>query len=90
MIMSSRLSYGMAEHGLLPAVLSRVLPQRRTPWVAIVATTAVAMLLTLVGNLSTLTFAAAFGVGDDAPSRGVDAVSGTRGAPRGGRRARHL
>lgn len=54
MIMSSRLAYGMAEHGLLPDVLSRVLPQRRTPWVAIVATTAVAMLLTLVGDLSTL------------------------------------
>src|SRR4051812_6614809 len=54
MIMSSRLSYGMAEHGLLPAALSSVLPQRRTPWVSIVATTAVAMLLTLVGNLSTL------------------------------------
>jgi basic amino acid/polyamine antiporter, APA family len=54
MIMSSRLAYGMAEHGLLPGVLSQVLPQRRTPWVAIVATTAVAMLLTLVGDLSTL------------------------------------
>ncbi len=54
MIMSSRLSFGMAEHGLLPAALGRVLPRRRTPWVAIVATTAVAMLLTLVGNLSTL------------------------------------
>lgn len=54
MIMSSRLTYGMAEHGLLPSVLSRVLPERRTPWVAIVATTVVAMLLTLVGSLSTL------------------------------------
>ena len=54
MIMSSRLAYGMAEHGLLPGVLSHVLPQRRTPWVAIVATTVVAMLLTLVGDLSTL------------------------------------
>lgn len=54
MIMSSRLTYGMAEHGLLPSVLTRVLPQRRTPWVAIVATTVVAMLLTLVGELSTL------------------------------------
>lgn len=54
MIMSSRLTYGMAEQGLLPAVLTRVLPRRRTPWVAIVATTAVAMLLTLVGDLSTL------------------------------------
>lgn len=54
MIMSSRLAYGMAEHGLLPSVLNHVLPQRRTPWVAIVATTVVAMVLTLVGDLSTL------------------------------------
>jgi amino acid transporter len=54
MIMASRLTYGMAEHGLLPPVLGKVLPERRTPWVAIVATTAVAMLLTLVGDLSTL------------------------------------
>ncbi|KQY10113.1 amino acid permease [Mycobacterium sp. Root135] len=54
MIMSSRLSYGMAEQGLLPAVLARVLPNRRTPWVAIVSTTVVAMLLTLAGDLSTL------------------------------------
>ncbi|CRZ17299.1 APC family permease [Mycolicibacterium neworleansense] len=54
MIMSSRLAFGMAEHRLLPGVLARVLPRRRTPWVAIVATTAVAMVLTLVGDLSTL------------------------------------
>ena len=54
MIMSSRLAFGMAEQGLLPSALARVLPNRRTPWVAIVATTAVAMLLTLVGDLSTL------------------------------------
>lgn len=54
MIMSSRLAFGMAEHRLLPGALARVLPRRRTPWVAIVATTAVAMLLTLVGDLSTL------------------------------------
>ena len=54
MIMSSRLAFGMAEHGLLPTVLARVLPQRRTPWVAIASTTAVAMLLTLIGDLSTL------------------------------------
>ncbi|MGP3536403.1 APC family permease [Microbacterium sp. RD1] len=54
MIMSSRLAYGMAEQGLLPRILSRVLPRRRTPWVAIVATTVVAMLLTLIGDLATL------------------------------------
>jgi APA family basic amino acid/polyamine antiporter len=54
MIMSSRLAFGMAEHGLLPTTLARVLPQRRTPWVAIVSTTAVAMLLTAIGELATL------------------------------------
>lgn len=54
MIMASRLAYGMAEQGLLPDVLARVLPRRRTPWVAIIATTVVAMLLTLIGDLATL------------------------------------
>ncbi|MEV7620591.1 APC family permease [Microbacterium sp. NPDC089321] len=54
MIMASRLAFGMAEQGLLPAPLGRVLPNRRTPWVAIVSTTVVAMLLTLIGDLATL------------------------------------
>ena len=54
MIMASRMAYGMAEQRLLPAVLGRVLPNRRTPWVAIAVTTAVAMALTLVGDLTTL------------------------------------
>jgi amino acid transporter len=54
MIMASRLAYGMAEEGLLPSVLGRVLPHRRTPWVAIVATTLVAMALTVTGTLSAL------------------------------------
>lgn len=54
MIMASRLTYGMADSGLLPAVFARVLPQRRTPWVAIVATTLVAMALTLLGDLAML------------------------------------
>jgi APA family basic amino acid/polyamine antiporter len=54
MIMASRLTYGMAKQSLLPATLGRVLPKRRTPWVAILATTVVAMILTTVGDLSTL------------------------------------
>jgi len=54
MIMASRLAFGMAEQGLLPAQLGRVLPNRRTPWVAIASTTVVAMLLTLIGDLATL------------------------------------
>jgi len=54
MIMVSRLTYGMAEQNLLPGALARVLPKRRTPWVAILVTTLVAMGLTLVGDLGTL------------------------------------
>ena len=54
MIMASRLTYGMACHGLLPDALSKVLPQRRTPWIAIIATTLVAIGLTLTGTLATL------------------------------------
>ncbi|HYO36773.1 MAG TPA: APC family permease [Geodermatophilus sp.] len=54
MIMASRMAYGLAEQRLLPAVLGRVLPHRRTPWVAIAVTTAVAMGLSLAGDLATL------------------------------------
>ncbi len=54
MIMASRLAYGMADEGLLPSPLTRVLPNRRTPWVAIVVTTAVAAGLTVIGDLAML------------------------------------
>ncbi|SNS77204.1 amino acid/polyamine/organocation transporter, APC superfamily [Geodermatophilus saharensis] len=54
MIMASRMAYRPAEQQLLPAVLGRVLPRRRTPWVAIVVTTAVAMGLSVAGDLATL------------------------------------
>lgn len=54
MIMASRLTYGMACLGLLPAPLSKVLPKRRTPWVAIIASTLVAIALTLTGTLAAL------------------------------------
>ncbi|MGV9674237.1 APC family permease [Nocardia sp. NPDC003482] len=53
-IMSSRLAYGMARDGLLPAVLARVLPGRRTPWVAILATSAVSLVLALTGEVAAL------------------------------------
>ncbi|MGP2437921.1 APC family permease [Streptomyces sp. JW3] len=53
-IMSSRLAYGMARDGLLPGVLARVLPGRRTPWAAIAVTTALSMLLALTGSVATL------------------------------------
>lgn len=54
MIMSSRLLFGMAEQGLLPAPLAKVLPNRRTPWVAILTTTILAIALTFTGDLATL------------------------------------
>jgi basic amino acid/polyamine antiporter, APA family len=53
-IYSSRLAYGMAVDGVLPPVLARVLPGRRTPWVAIVATLAVSTALTLTGDVGDL------------------------------------
>ena len=54
MVMASRLVYGMARDGLLPPVLGRVLPARRTPGVAIVATTALAVALVVTGDLTAL------------------------------------
>lgn len=54
MIMASRLMFGMARLGLLPTPLSKVLPKRRTPWAAIVASTLVAIGLTLTGTLAAL------------------------------------
>jgi amino acid transporter len=54
MIMASRVLYGMATEGILPRVLGRVEPRRGTPWVAITATTAIAMVLIVSGDLSGL------------------------------------
>jgi APA family basic amino acid/polyamine antiporter len=54
MIMASRLVYGMAEEGIVPRVLGRVHERRRTPWVAIAFTVAVAFTLVSTGDLSGL------------------------------------
>ncbi|MBY6365533.1 APC family permease [Rhodococcoides corynebacterioides] len=54
MIMASRLTYGMARQRLLPGAGARVLPRRRTPWVAIVATTVIAMILCATGTVAAL------------------------------------
>jgi APA family basic amino acid/polyamine antiporter len=45
MLTASRLVYGLAEQGVLPRPLGGVLSVRRTPWVAILVTTAVAAAL---------------------------------------------
>jgi APA family basic amino acid/polyamine antiporter len=47
MLMASRLIYGMAKQHVLPPVLGKVHPTRRTPWVAIVFTTSIAFGLIL-------------------------------------------
>jgi APA family basic amino acid/polyamine antiporter len=54
LVMASRLVFGMARDGLLPPVLARVLPRRRTPGVAIVATTLLAIALVATGDLAAL------------------------------------
>ena len=54
LIMASRLVYGMGRQHVLPDVFARVLPGRRTPWVAIVFTTLVAIILVSSGDLADL------------------------------------
>lgn len=55
MMMASRLLYGMAKQRVLPPALGWVLPGRRTPWVAILFTTALAAgLVTFVGRVTAL------------------------------------
>ncbi|MFC8045627.1 APC family permease [Nocardia sp. NPDC057353] len=53
-VMGSRLAYGMAKDELLPAALALVLPTRRTPWVAVLVTTAASVLLALTGEIDAL------------------------------------
>lgn len=60
MLMASRLIYGMARQNVLPPVLGRVLPGRRSPYVAIAFTTLLAFaLITYVRLASESTIVAA-------------------------------
>ncbi|WP_037499098.1 APC family permease [Solirubrobacter soli] len=54
LVMASRLMYGMANEKVVPAILGKVHPGRRTPWVAIVFTASIAAVLAILGDLSTL------------------------------------
>ncbi len=55
MLMASRLVYGMARERVVPGVLGHVHRGRRTPWVAIAFTTALALtLITFVGEVPAL------------------------------------
>jgi APA family basic amino acid/polyamine antiporter len=53
-IMGSRLLYGMARQGMLPAVLGRVHARRRTPHVAILTLLVVVLVLALAGQVQDL------------------------------------
>jgi APA family basic amino acid/polyamine antiporter len=55
MLMASRLVYGMSREHVLPPVLGKVHPTRRTPYVSIAFTTLLALaLITLVGEVPAL------------------------------------
>ncbi|WP_239138667.1 APC family permease [Actinoplanes regularis] len=54
MMMASRLLYGMANERVLPRLLGRVHPTRRTPWVGIVFTTLIAFGLIWFADLAAL------------------------------------
>jgi amino acid transporter len=54
MIMASRLLYGMAKEDVVPAPLGVISESRRTPWAAILFTTAIAAVLIITGDLSRL------------------------------------
>lgn len=55
MLMASRLVYGMSQERVLPAVLGKVHASRRTPWIAILFTTALALgLISFVGGVPAL------------------------------------
>ena len=55
MLMASRLIYGMSREHVLPAVLGKVHPTRRTPYIAIGFTTLLAFaLITFVGEVPAL------------------------------------
>jgi len=54
MIMASRLLYGMSKEHVVPAPLGIVHPGRRTPWIAILFTSAIAVALVITADLEKL------------------------------------
>lgn len=54
LIMGSRLLYGMAHEGLVPKVLGKVHHKRRTPWVGVLVSTLIVVLLVFTGGLKVL------------------------------------
>ena len=54
MLMASRLLYGMSNERILPAAFGRVHPTRRTPWVSIVFTSVLALILVTLVDITAL------------------------------------
>lgn len=60
LITNSRIMYGMAREGVVPRIFARTHQSRRTPWVAIVFTTVIALILIVgVGEAGVNTLASA-------------------------------
>jgi len=63
LITNSRIMYGMGKEGIVPRIFARTHRSRRTPWIAIVFTTIIALVLIVgvgeegVGTLANATFA---------------------------------
>jgi basic amino acid/polyamine antiporter, APA family len=54
MLMASRLVYGMSRERIIPSLLGTVHPFRRTPWIAIIFTTLLAIVLISFADLTAL------------------------------------
>ncbi|MET8762422.1 APC family permease [Lentzea sp. NPDC004782] len=54
MLMASRLLYGMANEQIIPKFFNTVHPSRRTPWISIVFTTGLAVILVSTGTVAKL------------------------------------
>ncbi len=54
MLMASRLLYGMSNERIIPRVFGTVHPSRRTPWVSILFTSAIAIILVGTADISLL------------------------------------
>jgi len=60
-VTGSRMIYGMAKAGALPAAAARVLPRRRTPWVATLVVVALAGALLPLGRVDVVASVSSFG-----------------------------
>lgn len=58
----SRMLYGMARDGYMPKLLTKVLPRRRTPWMAAITLFIAASLFLIVGKIKIIASVSSFGV----------------------------